>query len=131
MQQAVCVRRNKTNKNTKSCRTQKHHEIHSSPATVTTSRRRATTHVPRFSPYSPASIDPAFVEIGVVQLSKSVKTTNVTQYTTDKINNVSLYERAPVLRGFFCLVGRKRPRSLRSLGLFSLLTVEVFVFCFV
>ena len=109
-----------------------HHEIHSSPATVTTSRRRATKHVPRVSsysvsythlraheteadlvcrlllekkkheipphpkhttkstaarrprpprdgvrrntyalcPYSPASIDPGFVEIGLVQLSQ-------------------------------------------------------------
>ena len=30
-------------------------------------------HVPRVSPYSPASIDPGFVEIGLVQLSQSVK----------------------------------------------------------
>ena len=35
-------------------------------------RRRATKHVPRVSPYSPASIDPGFVEIGHVQLSQSV-----------------------------------------------------------
>ena len=56
-----------------------HHEIHSSPATATTSRRRATKHVPRVSPYSPASIDPGFVEVGLVQLSQSVKTTNVTR----------------------------------------------------
>ena len=55
-----------------------HHEIHSSPATATTSRQRVTKHVPRVSPYSPASIDPGFVEIGLVQLSQSVKTTNVT-----------------------------------------------------
>ena len=55
-----------------------HHEIHSNPATVTNSRRRTTQHVPRVSPYSPASIDPGFVEIGLVQLSRSVKTTNVT-----------------------------------------------------
>ena len=47
-----------------------HHEIHSIPATATTSRRRATKHVPRVSPYSPASIDPGFVEIGFVQLSQ-------------------------------------------------------------
>ena len=46
-----------------------HHEIHSSPATATTSRRRATKHLPRVSPYSPASIDPGLVEIGLVQLS--------------------------------------------------------------
>ena len=30
-------------------------------------------HVPRVSPYSPASIDTGFVEIGLVQLSQSVK----------------------------------------------------------
>ena len=62
---------------------QTHHEIHSSPATATTSRRLATKDVPRVSPYSPASIDPGFVEIGLVQLSQSVKTTNVTHTETD------------------------------------------------
>ena len=54
-----------------------HHEIHNTPATATTSRRRAMKHVPRVSPCSPASIDPEFVEVGLVQLSQSVKTTNV------------------------------------------------------
>ena len=49
----------------------------SSPATATTSRRRAKKHVPRVSPYSPASIDTGFMEIGLVQLSQSVKRTNV------------------------------------------------------
>ena len=52
-----------------------HHEIHSNPVIATTSRRRATKYVPRVSPYSPASIDPGFVEIGLVQLSQSVKST--------------------------------------------------------
>ena len=62
-----------------------HHEIHSSPASATTSRRRATKHVPRVSPYSPASMDPGFVEIGLEQLSsQSVKTTNVTHADTDR-----------------------------------------------
>ena len=56
-------------------------KIHSSPATATISRRRATKHVPRVSPYSHASIDPGFAEIGLVLLSQSVKTTNVTPYT--------------------------------------------------
>ena len=66
-------------KNTKKSAPPKtHHDIHSSPATATTSRRRATKHVPRVSPYSLASIDPGFVEIGFVQLSQSVKTTDVT-----------------------------------------------------
>ena len=81
MQQAVCVRtKTKTDKkNTrKSAPPKTHHEIHSSAATATTSRRSATKHVPRVSPYSPASIDPGFVVIGLVQLSQSVKTTNVT-----------------------------------------------------
>ena len=59
-----------------------HHEIRSNPATATTSRRRATKHVPRVSPYSPASIDPGFVEIDLVQLSQSVKMTNVTRTHT-------------------------------------------------
>ena len=70
--------------NTKSWKTRnpaapkRHHEINNSPATATTSRRGATKHVPRVSPYLTASIDPGFVEIGLVQLSQSVKTTNVT-----------------------------------------------------
>ena len=43
-----------------------HNEIHSSPATATNSRRRATKHVPRGSPYSHASsVDPGFVEISL------------------------------------------------------------------
>ena len=60
-----------------------HHEIYSSPATATNSRRRATQHVPRVSIYSPASIDPEFAEIGLVQLSQSVKTMNVTHTQTE------------------------------------------------
>ena len=87
MQQAVCVRRKKRKskkKNAKKSAAPKtHHEIHSSPAPVTTSRRRAKKHVPRVSPYPPASIDTEFVEIGLVQLSQSVKTTNVTHTLTD------------------------------------------------
>ena len=56
-----------------------HHDIHSSPVAATTSRRLTTKHVPRVNPYSPASIDSKFVEIGLVQLSQSVKTTTYTQ----------------------------------------------------
>ena len=42
------------------------HEIHSLPATATNSRRRATKHVARVTPYSRASsIDPGFVEISL------------------------------------------------------------------
>ena len=88
LQQAVCVRRKKKSekKSTKNPAAPKtHHEIHSSPATTTTSRRHATKHVPCVSPYSPASIDPGFVEIGLVQLSQSVKTTNVTHTHIDRL----------------------------------------------
>ena len=60
-----------------------HHEIHGRPATATNSRRRAAKHVPRVSPHSPASIDPGFVTIGLVQPSQSVKTTNVTYRRTN------------------------------------------------
>ena len=76
----VSSRRKKNkNKNTnKSAPPKTHHEIHSSPATAINSRRRATKHVPRARSYSLASIDPSFVQIGFVQLSQSVKTTNVT-----------------------------------------------------
>ena len=55
-----------------------HHEIDSSPATATTSRRRETKHVPSVSQHWSTSIDPGFVEIGLIQLSESVQTTNVT-----------------------------------------------------
>ena len=72
-------------KNTKKSAAPKtHHEIHSSPATATNSRRRAMKHVPRVSLHSPASIDPGFVEIDLVQLSQSVKMTNVTYTLTDR-----------------------------------------------
>ena len=72
-------KKNEKKKNTKKFAASKtHHEIHSSQATATTSRRRATKHVTRVSPYSPASIDSGFVEIGLVQLPQSVKTTNAT-----------------------------------------------------
>ena len=134
MQQAVCVRRKKkstkkTRKNPVAPKT--HHEIHSSPATTTTSRRHATKHVPRVSPYLPASIDPGFVEIGLVQVfSQSVKTTNVTIHTltgtqtdrrTDRqTNQIMASCTQPGMKRLFCLKAKKRPRSLRSLGLASL-----------
>ena len=72
-------------KNTKKSTAPKtHNEIHSNPATATNSTQHATKHAPRVSPYSPASIDPGFVEIGLVHLSQSVKTTNVTHAHTDR-----------------------------------------------
>ena len=55
-----------------------HNEIHSSSATAATSGRHGMKHAPSVNSHSPASIDPGFVEIGLVQLSQSVKTTNVT-----------------------------------------------------
>ena len=96
-----------------------HHEIHSRPATANNSKRRAAKHVPRVSPHSPALTDPGFVKIGLVQLSQTVKTTNVTHTLTDtqahQLNNGTLY--APRYEEAFLPKGKKRPRSLRSLGL--------------
>ena len=72
-------------------------------------------HGPRVSPYSPDSIDPELVEIGHVQLSQSVKTTNVTHTLTrhtqtdgqaDKLNNGTLY--APQYEEAFLPDGKKR-----------------------
>ena len=60
---------NKTGEKTRNPAAPKtHHEIPSSLATATTTRRRATKLVSRVSLYSPASIDLWFVEIGLVQL---------------------------------------------------------------
>ena len=91
-----------------------HHEIHSSSATATTSRRRATKNVPRTSPCSPAPTDPGFVKIGFVQLSQSVKTTNVTHTQThidrqtDRQTNVILAS-LPRYEEAFMPKGPKRP----------------------
>ena len=61
-----------------------HRETHISPATATTSRQLATKRAPHVCPCSPAySIDRGFVEIGLVQLSQSVRTTNVTHTQTN------------------------------------------------
>ena len=79
MQQAECVRTKKKTKKYGAPKT--HHAIHRIPATVTNSRRHETKRVPRVSPYSHASTDPGFVEIGLVQLSQSLKTTSVKTYT--------------------------------------------------
>ena len=58
--------------------TENAYESHSRPATTTASRRHVMKHVPRVCPHSLACMDPGFVEIGLVQLQQSVKTTNVT-----------------------------------------------------
>ena len=80
LQQAVCVRRKKkVEKKTLTNPPHRKHnreKIHSSPTTACNPRRHAMKHVPHASPYSPDSIDPEYVEIGLVQLSQSVKTTN-------------------------------------------------------
>ena len=85
----VRSKQKKSKKNTekKSAPPKTHHEIHSSPAIASNSRRHASKHVQRVTPYSPASIDPGFVEIGLVQLSQSVKTTNVTHTLTNTQTN--------------------------------------------
>ena len=101
-----------------------HHEIHSSPATACNSRRHAMEHVPRFSPYSTDHIDPGFVEIGRVQLSQSVKTTNVTHTLTDtdtqtdrQTNQIVASCTHPGMKRLFCLtakngLGRFAPLAL-------------------
>ena len=87
----VCSKRKKIEENSppeKSAPSPKtHHEIHSSPATASNSRRHAGKHVTRVSLYCPASINPGFVEIGFVQLAQSVKNTNVTHTQTDRQTN--------------------------------------------
>ena len=75
-------------------------------------------HVLRVIPHSPASIDPEFVEIGVVQLSLSVETTNVTRthtHTDRQSNNGTLY--APRYEQAFCLKAKNALGRFRSLGL--------------
>ena len=88
MQHAVCVqtkkknRKKQTRKNPGEPKT--NHEIHSSPATATASRRHETKHVPRVSLYSPASIDPGFVEIGLVQTALAIRNNDECYTYTDR-----------------------------------------------
>ena len=69
----VRSKKKKSKKNTekKSAPPKTHHEIYSSPATAS-NLRHVRKLVPRVSPYSLASIDPGFVEIGPLQPSQSV-----------------------------------------------------------
>ena len=79
MQQAVCVRKKKEEKkNEKSHRTQNTPRNSQQLGDRDHLETAFDEHVPRVRPHSPASIDPGFVEIGLVKLSQSVKTTNVT-----------------------------------------------------
>ena len=67
-------------------------------------------HVPRVRPHSPASIDPEFVEIGLVQLSQSVKTTNAMSHTytqAHKLNHGTSY--APRYEEALLPKGKKHP----------------------
>ena len=59
-------KKNRKQKQEKSAAPKTQHEIHSRSATATNTRRRAPKHVPRVGPYSPTSIGPGFVEIGLV-----------------------------------------------------------------
>ena len=72
------TKRKKTKKQKNPAPPRTQHETHISPATATTSRRHVMKPGPHVRPHSRASIDPEFVEIGIVQLSQSVKTSNVT-----------------------------------------------------
>ena len=65
-------------------------------------------NVPRVRPHSLDYIDPGFVEIGLVQLSQSEKTTDVTHTHTPTDRLVKLWRpvRTPVRRGFFALKTR-------------------------
>ena len=103
-----------------------HHEIHSSPATATISRRRATKHVSRVNPYSPASsIDPGFVEIGLIQLSQSVNDECYiyTVHRQPDRHNGTLY--APWYEEAFLPTGTKRLRPIRFFGLASFLSFRL------
>ena len=103
------VRSKKKNekKTRKSAASKTHHKIRSSRATVTTSRRRAMKYVPRVSPCSPAPVDPWFVEIGLVQLPQSGKTTNVIHTQADGHTDRLIKEwhpvRTPLLKKFLCV----------------------------
>ena len=117
LQQAVCVRRKKKRrkKNTKKCAPPKtHHESHSSPATATTSRRRAKKDVPRVSPYSPASMNPGFVEIGLEQLSQSVKRRILHIHTALAISNTTsithTYTQTDKFTGGAYVISNQNPR---------------------
>ena len=82
MQQAVCVRNKKKHE-------KKHEKIRPTQNTPRNpqqpgDRVQLQTACKETRPtHSPASIDPGFAEIGLVQLSQSVKTTNVTHTLTD------------------------------------------------
>ena len=83
MQQAVCVRRKKNRKKTRiSSRTRSTQRNPPQPVDRDHLETACDETRPERS-LMPASIDTGFVEIGLVQLSQTVKTTNVTHALTD------------------------------------------------
>ena len=99
--------RSKKKKNEKKTRKNPPHPKHTTKSAAARQPRpprdgARKKHVPRISPYLPASIDPGFVEIGLVQLSQSVKKTNVTH-----THNGTLY--APRYEEASLPIGKKRP----------------------
>ena len=81
MQQVVCVRRKKKEETKKNPPHPEHTpKFTCSPESATSSKRSATKHVPRVSQYFHDSIYLGFVEIGLVQLSQSLKRTIVTTH---------------------------------------------------
>ena len=82
MEQAVCIRRKK--KIEKIRPTQNTPRNLQQPGDRDHLETACNETRPRVRPHSPASIDPGFAKIGLVQLSKSVKTTNVTHALTDR-----------------------------------------------
>ena len=113
MQEAVRVRRKRKTRKKKRknpAPPKAHHETHISPATETTSKRRTKYHVPRVSPCSPVSIHTGFVEIGLAQLSQSVKTTNsMSHMRTHAHTDIQQTVMAPCTHP-----GRKRPLCLKA-----------------
>ena len=95
--------------------------MYSRPATATNSRRRAAKHVPRVS--SLARFHKSRVcgnrPRTALAISKNDECYTHAHTPTDKLNNGTLY--APRYEKAFLPKGKKRPQSLRSLGLASLL----------
>ena len=107
-----------------------HHEIHSSPKIATTSRRLATKHVLRGSPYSRACTDSEFVTISLVQLSRPVNPTNVahTHTATDRQDRQTDRQTHLIMalcthsgmKNRFCPKGKKQPHSIpRMIHIFT------------
>ena len=70
---------------------------------------------PRVSPYSLSSIDSGCVEIGLVQLSQSVKNTNVTQ-THRHTNKTMAPCTNPGMKRLFCPIGKNGLNTSREVN---------------